>query len=256
MSGRAVRALGLVLLFAGTAFAVRTSAPPSRPTGGGAQKAEGPLLRKEIVPLKYIAADDMLLLLGPFRGPNGSITVSRDANKNPVLVLSDSPEVVEKMLDLVKRMDARPAEINFSVQLVSATAAEEPTADPDLAADPALKDLRKLMGLRSFALIDASAVRTSEKESAQITMGRSGEYALALKPRYIKDGKDERIRTEIRFGYAGSGGEAPPPLVESVLTLKPGEKTVVGVSKPHDPAVVGTGQDRGLILLISASLIK
>jgi hypothetical protein len=142
------------------------------------------------------------------------------------------------------------------VQLVSGTSAGEEKADPVLAADPALKDLRKLMGLKSFALIGASAVRTSEREMAQVTLGRSGEYALALKPRYIKDGKDERVRTEIRFGYAASNGQAPPPLVESVLALKPGEKTVVGVSKPHDPSATGTEQDRGLILLISANLIK
>ena len=226
---------------------------PARGQTGASKSAPG--LRKEIVSLKYVGAEDMLLLLGPFRGPAGSITISRDANRNPILVLSDSPEVVEKMLELIGRMDIRPAEILFTVELVSGTSAKEDKADPRLAADPALKDLRKLMGLQSFALIDASVVRASEKESASITMGRSGEYALALRPRFIKDGKDERVRTEIRFGYA-STNQPPPPLVESVLMLKPGEKTVVGVSKPHDPSQSGTGQDRGLILLISAALIK
>ena len=250
MSRRAGRLLAafVLLLAAATALTLAFSSQ------SGASKA-APGLRKEIVPLKYIGAEDMLLLLGPFRGPEGSITLSRDANRNPVLVLSDSPEIVEKMLDLVRRMDVRPEEIRFSVQLVSATSAEEANADPVLAVDPALKDLRKLMNLRSFALIGASAVRATERESAQITMGRSGEYALALKPRFIKDGKDERIRTEIKFGYA-SAGQAPPPLVESVLMLSPGEKTVVGVSKPHDPSRIGAEQDRGLILLITANLIK
>lgn len=249
-SRRARLSLALVLVLVSLAVAYPRL---TRGQAGAAKPAPG--LRQEIVPLKYIGAEDMLLLLGPFRGPAGSITISRDANKNSVLVLSDSPEIVEKMLGLVRQMDVRPAEIQFSVQLISATSAGEDKADPVLASDPALKDLRKLMGLKSFALIDTSAVRASEKESAQITMGRSGEYALALKPRFIRDGKDERIRTEIKFGYASSG-QAPPPLVESVLLLKPGEKSIVGVSKPHDPSQAGTEQDRGLILLISATLIK
>ena len=250
MSSRAGRILSafVLLLAAATALTLAVTAQ------SGASKS-APGLRKEIVSLKYVGAEDMLLLLGPFRGPAGSITISRDANRNPILVLSDAPEVVEKMLELIGRMDIRPAEILFTVELVSGTSAKEDKADPRLAADPALKDLRKLMGLQSFALIDASVVRASEKESASITMGRSGEYALALKPRFIKDGKDERVRTEIRFGYA-STNQPPPPLVESVLMLKPGEKTVVGVSKPHDPSFPGTDQDRGLILLISATLVK
>lgn len=161
---------------------------PAGNQSGASKSAPG--LRKEIVPLNYIGAEDMLLLLGPFRGPEGSITVSRDANKNPVLVLSDAPEIVEKMLGLVRQMDVRPAEILFTVELISGTSAKEDKADPRLAADPALKDLRKLMGLQSFALIGSSAVRTSELETAQASLGRSGEYVIALKPRAIKSGKD------------------------------------------------------------------
>jgi hypothetical protein len=250
MTGRdfgRLAATGLILL---------TALPPlsALPLGQTVSRPASEL-RKEIVPLKYIDAGDMLIMLGPFRGPDGSITVTRDADKNPVLVLSDSPAVVEKMLVLIRQMDVRPAEILLAVQLISATSAGEEKADPVLAAEPALKDLRKLMGLRSFASIDSSSVRTSEREAAQLTLGRSGEYAIALKPRYIKDGKDERIRVEIKFGYASSG-QAPPPLVESVLTVRPGEKTVVGVSKPHDPARPGTEEDRGLVLLIAATLIK
>lgn len=243
-------------LFAlGLCLAVIAGAVLLAASGQSGAAKSGSALRKEIVPLKYIGAEDILLLLGPFRGPAGSITVSRDANKNPVLVLSDAPEIVEKMLTLVERMDTRPAEILFTVELVSGTSAEEAQADPRLAADPALKDLRRLMGLRSFALIGSSAVRASERETAQVTLGRSGEYALALQPRAIKDGKEDRIRAELKFGYA-STGQAPPPLVESVLTLEPGKKTVVGVSKPRDPSQSGADQDRGLILLISAILVK
>ena len=47
-------------------------------------------------------------------------------------------------------MDVRPAEIHFTFELVSGTSAGEDKADPGLAADPALKDLRKLMGLQEL----------------------------------------------------------------------------------------------------------
>jgi len=221
----------------------------------GAPPASAAEMRKEIVPLKYIDAADMLLMLEPYRGREGSISLSRDSSRNAVLFLRDTAPNMDKMLAFIKQMDVRPAEILFTVQLISGTSAGEAKADPLLAADPALQDLRKLMGFRSFALIGAGAVRTSERETAQVTLGRSGEYALALKPRLIKDAKEERIQAQIRFGYA-SNGQAPPPLFESTVILKPGEKTVVGVSKPHDPSSPGTDQDRGLILLLSATLIK
>ncbi len=231
------------------------AAPSGSDAGQAGAAKPAPEMRQEIVPLKYIDAADMLLMLEHDRGPNGSVTVTRDASRNTVLLIRDTPANVDKMLALIQRMDIRPAEVLFTVDLISGTSVAEAAADPVLAADPALKDLRKLMGLRSFALIGSSSVRTSERETAQVTLGRSGEYGLSLKPRVIKSGKEERIQAEIRFGYA-SGDQPPPALIESVLNLKPGERTVVGVSKPHDPSLPGGEPDRGLILLISANLVK
>lgn len=243
----------------GIGWAVFLAFALAAPSGSDAGQAEAPKpvpeMRQEIVPLKYIDAADMLLMLEHDRGPNGSISVTRDSSRNTVLLIRDAPANIDRMLALIKKMDVRPAEVIFTIDLISGTSAVEAAADPRLADEPALKDLRKLMGLKSFALIGSSSVRTSERETAQVTLGRSGEYGLSLKPRVVKSGKEERIQAEIRFGYT-SGDQPPPALIESVLILKPGEKTVVGVSKPHDPSQAGAEQDRGLILLISANLIK
>jgi hypothetical protein len=84
-----------------------------------------------------------------------------------------------------------------------------------------------------------------------VTLGKQGQYLLYLNPKYIKDEKEENIQTEIQFGYYFPGQQRTS-LIESTLLMKPGEKTVVGVSKPQGMEDV----DKGLILIISGKILK
>jgi len=215
------------------------------------QKTTVPPVRKELIKLKYIDATDILMLLQSYRSRDGLISMSHDANKNNLVVISDSPEVVEKMIALIKEVDVKPAELLFTVQLVLGLAASEEKTDDALKNDPVIKEIRNLLRYKNFSLLDTTLVRTMEREDSQVRFGKNGEYSLSLRPKYIKDEKEENIQAEIKLGYSMTLSNAPQNyLIMTTLTMKSGEKTVVGVSK------LAGSDDRGLILIISGKIVK
>jgi hypothetical protein len=213
-----------------------------------------PEFRQEMVKLKYIDPEDLTSLLNPYRSVSGTIWAARDANKNNILIVRDTPGIVEKILSLIKDVDVKPADLLFTVQLVLGSESGEDKTDENLKNDPVIKEIKNLLKYRSFTLLDSNIIRTIEREASQITLGKNGEYSLYLKPRYIKDDKEENIQAEIQFGYNFSGQQRTN-LIMSTLIIKPGEKTVVGVSKMQTPAAPQAG-DRGLILVISGKILK
>jgi hypothetical protein len=217
-------------------------------------KNEQAQFRKELVKLKYIDAQDAFQLLLAYRSYAGSINIARDANKNSMLVLYDAPDVIDKMLALVKEIDIKPAELLFTVQLVLGSESGEEKTDDSLKNDPVIRDIRNFLKYKTFSLLDTTLVRTMEREDSQVRFGKNGEYSLELKPKFIKDEKEENIQTEIQLRYYfGSpnppGGRVEGNLIRTTLTMKSGEKTVVGVSKMSD-------SDKGLILIISGKVVK
>lgn len=234
-------AAAFVLLFSGLGFS----------KDGVPQKVAAPPVRKELIKLKYIDATDIMMLLQSYRSRDGLINMSRDANKNNLVVISDSPEVVEKMIALIKEVDIKPAELLFTVQLVLGTEAAEEKTDDSLKNDPVIKEIRNLLRYKNFSLLDTTLVRTMEREDSQVRFGKNGEYSLSLRPKYIKDEKEENIQTEIKLGYSMTiTNAAQNYLIMTTLTMKSGEKTVVGVSK------MAGSSDRGLILIISGKIVK
>lgn len=234
----------------------------------GQAKSE-PQIRKEMVKLKYVRAQDAIQLLqayisrpkavstGGYFLP-GMVQGARDANQNEILVLTDAPDVVEKMLALIKEIDVKPAEMQFMVQIVMGSEAAEDKGDDSLKNDPVIRELRGVLKYKSFSALDGTVLRVIEGERAEAKVGTKGEYSLRLTPKLIRDGTTETIRVEVEFyrpvwsQLAPNSQNAPVmmnnDLVRTTLMLKPGEKTVVGVSK--------SDADKGLILIISGKVTK
>jgi hypothetical protein len=143
---------------------------------------------------------------------------------------------------------AKPAEILFTVQLILGSVSDEDRTDESLKNDPVIKEIRSLMKYRTFLLLDSSLVRSKEREPVEAILGKQRQYILFLKPTFDKD---ENIRTEIRFSY-NFPGQKGTDLIQSILALKPGERTVLGVSKPQGIEPV----DQGLILIISGKFVR
>jgi hypothetical protein len=222
----------------------------------GQAKSE-PQMRKEMVKLKYVRAQDAYQLLNAYTSRGGRISMSMDANRTNILVLNDTPEIVDKMMALIKEIDVKPAELQFTAQLILGSEAAEDKGDEALRNDPIIRELRGVLKYKSFAELDGTILRVIEGERTEAKIGPNGEYVLRIEPKFIRDGASDIIKAEVYFFKPIGTSMAPnqqgqqtinSDLVRTTLMLKPGEKTVVGVSK--------SDADKGLILIISGKVMK
>jgi len=230
---------------------------------GAGQEAK-PEMKKELVKLNYVRPNDIMMLLHSYLGPQGKINMSAEEN---MLTISDAPENIARILGAIKEIDVKPADVQFSVQLVLASEDGADKTEEALAGDPVIKELRSFLKYKSFSLLDTSLVRAIHERRSELTLGRKGEFILGFRPRVIRrDGADD-IQIEVELRQVGGlvlmketsqkenqtiTTERPrtshQTLIASSLTVKSGEKTVVGVSRT-------AGGEKGLILIISARII-
>lgn len=209
-------------------------------------------MRQEIIKLRYIANNEILSVLYTFLSREGRI------NPNPasgLITVSDYPENVDRILSVVREYDVKPVDIMFTIQLVFGSAQAEPKSGDVFRDDPVIRELKGLLSYRSFSLLDTSFIRAIDRQSSEVTMGKSADLLLQLQPKYIKEDKGDLIQVEARLNKKEAVPKPADPgqwtwtrVLESNFNLKPGEKTVVGVSKID-------GGDKGLILIISGKII-
>ena len=215
-------------------------------------------MRQEIVKLKYIDKEEILNVLYTFLSRDGKISPSP---KSGLLTVSDYPENVEKILAVIRELDVKPVDIQFTIQLILASTEDEPGKSEDLIKDdPLIKELRSLLNFKFFYPLDSSFIRALDREESEVTMGEKAELRLQLRPKYIREEKDELIQVETRLykivpvTYAPAAAQTQSPyssitLLSSNFTMKSGDKTVVGVSKLD-------GGDKGLILIITGKIVR
>jgi len=215
-------------------------------------------MRQEIVKLKYIDKEEILNVLYTFLSNAGKISPSP---RSGLLTISDYPENVEKVLAVIRELDVKPVDIQFTIQLVLASIEDEPGRPAELIKDdPLIKELRSLLNFKFFYPLDSSFIRAIDREASEVTMGDKAELMLQLRPKYVREEKEELIQVETRLykivpvAYAPGATETRNPyssltLLSSNFTMKSGEKTVVGVSKLD-------GGDKGLILIITGKIVR
>ncbi len=221
---------------------------------GFAQESR-PKMRQEIVKLKYIKNNQILSVLYTFLSREGRI------NPNPesgLITISDYPENVERILSVIREFDVKPADLQFTIQLVLGSTSSEDRSDDAVKDDPVIRELKQLLRYKSFNLLDTSFVRAIDQEFSEVTMGKDAELKLELRPKYIKEDKEDLIQVEARLSKKGSWVQTGPNVRETVpttilltsnFTMRSGDKTVVGVSKMD-------GGDKGLILIISGKIVR
>jgi hypothetical protein len=220
-------------------------------------------LRKEIVKLKYVRAQDIQNILYAYVSQYGHI--SFNLNMSSVLSISDTPENVEKILAAIREIDVKPADVFYTVQLVLGSETDA-TTDAEIQNDTVVKELRKFLRYKGYSLLDSTFIRVINRESASVVLGPKAEFEFVLKPDVAGDAKVPIIKTEVKLvqtvvkksqaytkpdGTEVMGGTSTShvTLIESALNIKSGERTVVGVSKLD-------GGDKGLILIISAKIVE
>jgi hypothetical protein len=117
-----------------------------------------------------------------------------------------------------------------------------------------IKELNSLLKYKSFKRLDSSIIKVQDNTSSSQRIGGSDiSLQLEIRPRFIKEEKAEAVLVELGLsqskGLTSEGKERTYTLLRTTLTLKSGERTVVGVSKLD-------GGDKALILIISGKVIK
>lgn len=227
------------------------------PVYGQQERTKAPELKREMVRLKYIKAQEVQSLLRPYQNPWGQI--SWNPSNDSLLVISDTPETLSKILAVIKEIDVKPVDLLFTVQLVLGSEAGDSKTDEVLQSDPLIAELKELLRYKNFTLLDSNLIRTLNQGRAEISLGREAEFDLILQPRFIQEENDQLIQMEVLLRRIDKNVQAAAPgqpplrgattLIETQLTMKSGEKTVVGVSKLN-------GGDKGLILILSGKVIK
>jgi len=216
------------------------TAPPTKP-----EKA--PAVKTEIIRFQFAQRNSVYAMLVSHKSRWGVVTMTDEKT----IVVTDTPEILEKMISIVKEIDVKPVEIQFTVQLVQGTEAEG-SGDESLKNDSVIRELRSVLRYKSFSLLDGTLVRVIDDNDTETNFGPKGDYLIRLKPKYIKEGSTETIQTMIQFREKAEFQTTPQrtynDLIQTTLQLKVGEKTVVGVSK--------NAADKGLILILSAKVIK
>ncbi len=228
-------------------------------------KEKKPELKKEFVKLRYAEAEEVHQVLLSFKSMYGSIQSNHDLN---VITIQDIPEIVDKMLSLIKEIDVKPVDLLITVDLILGSMGME--RSPELAglmsrqpskrkleSDPLIKELKSVLGYTHYNRIDSSFIRIQDNTYSDLKLGGQGlDLRLRLEPRYVKEEKEDTFQLELRLvqHIMGAVGlvdktEKSVVLIRTTLTVKSGERTVVGVSKLD-------GGDKALILIISGKVIK
>ena len=209
--------------------------------------------KTEIVTLKYIDVKWAEDLLRSYTSRHGTIKRLHEGNK---LVIEDTPENVEKILSILKEIDAKPLDLQFHVDLILGSTASQSDkgVDKELKSDPVIKELGQLLRYKSFTQLDTALMKVQDnKHSSQRMGGEQLMFRLDLRPRYIEEDKGDSIQVELYLsqdmGLTSEGKRRSITLVETSLSIKSGERTVVGVSKLN-------GGDKALILILSGSVVK
>ena len=242
-----------ILWLVALAFTLAVVAPAFAEDAPQDKPAAKPALRTEIIRLKYFWNVQMQSLVRSYLSHDGQFTPGPD---NRIMVVSDYPENVEKLLQAIRQIDVKPADIQLTVQLILGSEEEEKGTEP-LPNDPVLKELRSLLKYKSYSLLDTSMVRATDNINAEVRMGEKADFAFQVLPKVIRDEKTSLINMQVRLRRIQVVFPAGAPkavyvtidLIDTTLSVKPGDKTVVGVSKLD-------GGGKGLILIISGKIVE
>ena len=223
-----------------------------------AKPAAKPALKTEIIRLKYFSSMQMMSLARTYLSRDGQWTPGPDAK---IMVVSDYPENVDRLLQAIRQVDVKPTDLQFTVQLVLGTAGETDQGTKPMAAnDPIIKELSSLLKYSAYSLLDTSVIRAMDNSDSEVRMGDKADFEFWIRPKVVKDDKASLIQMEVRLRQIRIAGMPPnatsskveyitTELIGTTLNLKPGEKTVVGVSKLD-------GGGKGLILIISGKIVE
>lgn len=214
------------------------------------QKETTPELKKKIVKVNYIDGREAHQILNVYCSRFGRIQLQRNRN---TLIIEDQPDFVDKLLSILKEIDVRPMDLQFTVDLILASSSKFLT-DEKIASDPVLKEIQKMLKYEYFKLLDSTLIKVLDNSRSSQRMGGDGiSLSLHLEPRHIKDGNKDSFQVALSLrqnhGFRKDSGDDTYSLIDTTLMLKSGERSIVGVSKLN-------GGDKALIMILKGTILK
>lgn len=196
--------------------------------------------------LNYLDEHSARNILKKYLSPVGEVTGVRESN---MLIIEDVPEVVKKLMGIIDAIDVKPRDLRFTVNLIlgSKTAAGKGEVAPELRGDPLLKELQALLKYNSFKSLVDSIITVQDNSFSNHRIGP--DLQLSLGPHLTKEDIQVKLILSQERGLIEEGKANKSVLVDTKLSIKDKERTVVGVSKLD-------GGDKALILIISARIMK
>ncbi len=226
------------------------------------QNIEKPKLQNVIIEVNYIDANRAIGLLRQYMSRYGKINQIKGTNK---VVIEDTPELVEKILAILKDVDVKPFDLQFDIELLLGTTDENAKTNlvREKKNDLVLKELQNLLKYKAFTTLDSSILKVQENSRSSHRIGGKGiNLKLELNPHYIRSDNRDTFQVDLRLsqyqGFNPDGNERILTLIDTTLTLKSGEKQVVGISKlSYVPrAAASEEEDTALILILSGKVLK
>jgi type II secretory pathway component GspD/PulD (secretin) len=237
------------------AHGVTAQEPPAK-----TNEMSRPEMTVEVIQLKYISTRDAMTLVEPYLNRGYGATVTPNTQLK-LMTVKDMPETIRKIKEILAVYDVKPLDLQFSVELIKGST-EPGKTDADLKADSFIRELQKVLSYKSYERIGSSVIRVQDNSRTEQRIGGVMQEAtenfkphpiqliLSLQPSYVKDGRDElfQVDVDLRWDKFASEKEAVR-LLNTTLSMKNGEKTVVGVSKLN-------GDDSSLILILTVRIIR
>jgi type II/III secretion system protein len=215
----------------------------------GQERDEVPL-RKEIIKVNYIDVREAFQILQPYMSRRGTIRMLQARN---TLILEDQADFVDKVLGILEEIDSPPLNLQFTVDIIEAST-EKGESDRRLEADAVIRELRKLVKFETFKLLDTALIKVQDNSRTTQRLGGDGvSLQLSLSPRHLREQDRDAFQVELMlrhyYGYNKEGSPAANTLINTTLSLKAGERQVVGVSKLN-------GGKQSLILILRGEVLK
>ncbi len=172
----------------------------------------------------------------------------RPVKKSSSLIIHDHPKIVEKLLKILKEIDVKPQDIQFTIDLVEASRIPPKKGQKnELKDDPVIKELGELLKFKSFRLLSSTIMKVQDDRDFSNRVYKNLEVRIAPN---ITRGDEIMTYLMLRKHHPDKKEDSnTTKLLGTKLSLKNNERTVVGVSKLN-------GDEHSLILIIAAKIIK
>jgi type II secretory pathway component GspD/PulD (secretin) len=197
--------------------------------------------------LAFLKVNTAIQYLKPYLSSKGKITAVWESN---TLIISDIPQRVEMLNNLIEVIDVPLTEIQFTIDLISGSRGKVPKGDTDkeLRDDPLIRELQGVLKYNSFKNMGTTIIKVQNNSSSTHWLAKN--LQLIIAPQATPEGNIVVELTLLNYrGIDKKGKAIKTVLVQTKLTIKNKEKTVVGVSKLN-------GDDNALILFITGTFIE